>query len=58
MWSTKPLKERKINTIILSGESTTFFNLNNEKRIKSGLIPSVTQDRESSERLTHHLYLK
>ena len=58
MWSTKPLEGRKLNSMIFSGESSYFWNVNNDRLIKKGSYPSVTHESEQGQRLTHHLYMK
>lgn len=57
MWSTKPLKQRKLNTVILSAEAGAFWSQHNEALMRRGVPPGVSHQL-GGERMTRHLYLK
>jgi sarcosine oxidase subunit beta len=57
MWSTKPLAQGKLKTLVFSAEAGAFWNQHNKALMQRGVPPSVSHAL-GGERMTHHLYLK
>ena len=59
MWATKPINQRVINSVVISGESHNYWFQNNTNLINQGLPPSVTHvDMSTTDQMTRHIYGK